>query len=303
MRMTKKLMTGCVGIFLLFSHATLMAGEQAQPAVKTIKVNGYNMAYVEQGSGAPVIFVHGSLSDYRTWLHLMEDFSESNRAISVSLRHYYPEKWDGKGDDISLQQHADDIAAFIKEMDLGSAVLIGHSRGAAVAMLMASQHPTLVSKLILADPTPLPSMMPEDTELQAEFAVRSSMISAVMKYFEAGDAESGLREFVDYVAGKGAWEKAPENIRSELRDNSWTLTSMPQDMDTVFSCQHAESISVPVLLVTGDRSPERHGRMQSALKTCLPQSSQIVIADSGHMMINSNPTEFTFETQYYISDE
>lgn len=303
MKISKKLMTGCVGIFLLFSHAALMANEQSQPAVKTIKVNGYDMAYVEQGSGAPVIFVHGSLSDYRTWLHMMDDFSESNRAISVSLRHYYPEKWDGKGGDISMQQHADDIAAFIKEMKLGSAVLIGHSRGAAVVMLMASQHPELVSKLILADPTPLASMMSKDADLQAALALRSSMTTEVMKYFEAGDAEGGLREFVEYLAGKGAWEKTPENLRSELRDNSWTLTSMPQDMNTSFSCANAESISVPVLLVTGDRSPERHGRMHSALKTCLPQSSQIVIADSGHMMIRSNPTEFTFETQYFITGE
>ena len=71
----------------------------------------------------------------------------------------------------------------------------------------------------------------------------------------------------------------------------------------LWGCSNAEAISVPVLLVTGDRSPARYARMHSALQTCLPQSNHIVIADSGHMMIRSNPTEFTFETQYFITGE
>lgn len=303
MKIRKQINKFCLGFCLLIAQANLLAAEQQTPAVKKVAVNGYEMAYVEQGSGTPVIFVHGSLSDYRTWLPMLDDFSENNRAISVSLRHYFPEIWDGNGDDISLQQHADDIAAFIQELNLGSAVLIGHSRGAAVAMLAASQHPELVSKMILADPTPIASINPADNELQNAHAVRSSMSNEVMKYFKAGDAESGLKAFVDYVGGEGTWERAPDDTRNYLRENTWTLISMPQDLETSFTCSNAEAISVPVLLVTGDRSPARYARMHSALQTCLPQSNHIVIADSGHMMIRSNPTEFTFETQYFITGE
>ena len=138
----KKILTlfwlGC-GLFFLQS-GVLLADENPSD-VKTVHVNGYDMSYVEKGSGTPVIFVHGSLSDYRTWLPLLDDFSENNRAISLSLRHYYPEKWDGKEGEISLQRHADDVAAFIGKLNLGPAFIIGHSRGAAVAMLVASQHP------------------------------------------------------------------------------------------------------------------------------------------------------------------
>jgi hypothetical protein len=41
------------------------------------------------------------------------------RVIAVSLRHYFPEPWDGQGDDFSVLQHADDVAEFSRVLDLG----------------------------------------------------------------------------------------------------------------------------------------------------------------------------------------
>ena len=79
------------------------------PGVKFLRVNGYDMAYVERGAGVPVVLVHGSLSDYRYFAAQMEPFSARHRVISVSLRHYYPEHWDGNGSDFSYQQHAAEI--------------------------------------------------------------------------------------------------------------------------------------------------------------------------------------------------
>src|SRR6516162_10213965 len=64
--------------------------------VKSIEVNGYPMAYHESGSGMPLILVHV--------------FAEQYRVIAVSLRHYFPEPWDGRGDDFSILQHAVDLA-------------------------------------------------------------------------------------------------------------------------------------------------------------------------------------------------
>ncbi len=299
----RKLITFIAGCGLLLIKPALLSADQASTETKTIDVNGYSMSYVERGDGTPVIFVHGSLSDYRTWLPLLDDFSENNRAISLSLRHYYPEQWDGNGDQISLQSHADDVAAFIEKLNLGPAFVVGHSRGAAVAMLMASQHPQLVRKLILADPSTLSSLLPGDPELLAAEQIRRKMSAEIMKYYRAGDMDSGLEVFVDYVAGPGAWERTPDKIRNVLRDNSWTLSSMVADMETSFDCANAANISAPVLLVTGDRSAARYSSMHSALQPCLPEASKITIADAGHMMFQSNPTEFAFEVQYFIASE
>src|SRR5262249_21018099 len=114
------------------------------PGAKTLPVNGYNMAYVENGGGRPLIMVHGALTDYRSWSAQMEPLGRSNRAVAVSLRHYFPERWDGKGGNFSWKQHVADTIAFIKALNAGPVDLIGHSRGGLIAFEIARAQPTLL---------------------------------------------------------------------------------------------------------------------------------------------------------------
>lgn len=105
--------------------------------LKTVEVNGYDMAYQETGSGIPFVLIHGAGTDYRTWDAQAPVFSKAYRTIAVSLRHHYPEKWNGVGDDFSVGQHASDVVALIRELNLGKVHLLGHSRGGSVALTVA----------------------------------------------------------------------------------------------------------------------------------------------------------------------
>jgi esterase len=71
----------------------------------SVEVNGYEMAYLEMGSGVPLVLVHGAINDYRSWSQLVPVFAKKYRVLAVSLRHYFPERWDGAGDDFSIEQH------------------------------------------------------------------------------------------------------------------------------------------------------------------------------------------------------
>ena len=115
--------------------------------VRSMQVNGYDMAYQEAGSGTPVVLVHGALTDYRFWYAQVPEFAKKYHVIAVSLRHFYPEIWDGHGNDFSVDQHAADIAAFIMQLKLGKVHLVGHSRGGAVALLVAVKTPGLIKSL------------------------------------------------------------------------------------------------------------------------------------------------------------
>jgi hypothetical protein len=37
------------------------------PEIKQVSVNGIKLTYQEQGQGRPIVFVHGAITDYRTW--------------------------------------------------------------------------------------------------------------------------------------------------------------------------------------------------------------------------------------------
>ncbi len=42
---------------------------------RRVKANGYDFAYVEAGGGEPLLFVHGSLLDYRYWQDEVDEFA------------------------------------------------------------------------------------------------------------------------------------------------------------------------------------------------------------------------------------
>lgn len=58
----------------------------------TVDVNGTDLEYTDDGSGPPVVFVHGSLSDLRNWSHQVGPFSSKYRTVTFSCRHYFPNK-------------------------------------------------------------------------------------------------------------------------------------------------------------------------------------------------------------------
>ena len=62
---------------------------QGDDAVKRVLVRGAEISYAEHGAGDPILFVHGSLSDFRTWNNQVGFFSQFGRAIACSLRYHY----------------------------------------------------------------------------------------------------------------------------------------------------------------------------------------------------------------------
>lgn len=67
---------------------------QEKPQVETIAVNqlksvdvrGEELHYIQQGSGEPLIFIHGTIGDYRVWNSRMEPYSKHYNVIAYSRR-------------------------------------------------------------------------------------------------------------------------------------------------------------------------------------------------------------------------
>ena len=149
------------------------------PDVKWIGVNGYPMAYQDHGSGVPLVLVHGSFCDYRVWPDQIESFSKKHRVINVSLRHYFPEIWDGVGNDFSFAQQADDVGAFIQKLRLGKVHLLGHSRGGVVVIEVAKKHPDLIRTLTLEDAS-VRLELPETEENLKAAAFRANLLNVTV---------------------------------------------------------------------------------------------------------------------------
>jgi pimeloyl-ACP methyl ester carboxylesterase len=87
--------------------------------MQTMNVNGYDMAYLDlgqsAGNGPPLVCVHGSLCDFRIWSSVLGPLTRKHRVIAPSLRHFFPDHWDGVGDTYSTAQHVDDVIGLYRE--------------------------------------------------------------------------------------------------------------------------------------------------------------------------------------------
>ncbi len=82
----------------------------------------------------------------------MEPFGAHYRAIAVSLRHCWPEKWDGEGDDFTVQQHTSDIASFIAGLQAGPSICLATPAVGISPFRVAQNFPDLIRSLILVEP-------------------------------------------------------------------------------------------------------------------------------------------------------
>ncbi|HSN83050.1 MAG TPA: hypothetical protein VLS88_10765, partial [Polyangiales bacterium] len=74
----------------------------------TVFVRGASLAYRERGHGEPVVLVHGSASDMRTWSHQLPALSASYRAVAYSRRYARPNEDIPPGADDPMDAHVED---------------------------------------------------------------------------------------------------------------------------------------------------------------------------------------------------
>ena len=291
-------------LIVALSSLTLGAGESAQPTwqlppgVKTLTVNGYPMAYNERGAGPTVLLVHGAINDYRSWEPQMSSLSSRLRVIAVSLRHYYPERWDGKSNDFSERQHAEDVTALIERLGSGPVYLVGHSRGGMVAILAARSRPELFRKMVLMEP-PLTALHPPASGSSED--PRVARWRATAQRFDAGDIEGGLEYFVDDVAGPGTWKQRTDAQRQVTRDNAWTIVGQLGDTATI-TCADVGGLKMPVLLVGGEKTTQDFLNILDTTHKCLPSAKRVLIPNAGHGMHRQNSAAFDAALVKFLFD-
>jgi esterase len=270
----------------LAASASVRCAWELPAGVKTLFVNGYPMAYTERGIGPAVVFVHGALCDYRFWEPQLASLSSRVRVIAVSLRHHFPEQWDGTGTDYSIRTHSEDLARFIEGLGVGAVDVVGHSRGGAVAAMLALARPDLVRRLVLAEPgifSLLPLPLPDDP--------RAKGVRFLNERFAVGDVEGALEFFIDTVNAPGAWKKRPAAARQVARENAWTISRQATDTESL-GTQGMASLKMPVLLIGGGKSPQKFGAILDAVQLAIPGAVRETLPDADHQVPRTNPEAF-----------
>ncbi len=264
------------------------------------RINGYNMAYIAVGEGSPLVCVHGSLCDFRVWSCVLGPLSRRHRVIALSLRHFFPEHWDGVGSDYTIPQHIADVIGFIEALGAAPVDLMGHSRGGHIAFRVAQQRPDLVRRVVLAEPggdldgslTPPGWTTPP---------MRARTVAAAQQ-ISGGDVEGALAGFIDGIDGEGAWRALPPFEKQELRDNAYTLVGQANEQRQPFTRADAESVRTPTLLVGGEKTPGSLPVVLQALAAHVPGARVEIIPNATHFMFGQDPIRFCRVVSAFLTE-
>jgi pimeloyl-ACP methyl ester carboxylesterase len=287
------------------------AAMEAFGELETVHVNGTSLAYRELGSGEPVVFVHGGLSDLRTWMHQLPAVAESRRAIAYSRRYARPNDDIEPGADDQMLPHVDDLAAFVRA--------VGNSWGAFICLLTAIRHPDVVRSLVLEEPPVLPLVIgagsrpepgtlvrnlirrPRTTLPVLGFGVRA--VAPLQKAFRRGDDTGAMETFVHAVLGQEPYAALPAARKQQMRENLSALRA--QMLGAGFpplSTDDVRRVRVPVLLVTGERSPAFLLRLSDRLEELLPNVERVEIAGASHAMHEENPPALNAAIERFLHE-
>jgi pimeloyl-ACP methyl ester carboxylesterase len=256
-------------------------GSQADVRVKKIRVNNVDLAYVEEGAGEAVVFVHGFTGDWRSWEALRPFISKRFRYVSLSRRYHYPNTAIDDPAKYTLVQHVEDLAAFVRALDVGKVHLVGNSGGARIVAYAALKYPELVRSMVIGDPGLISSEAAAASEARTAAQNNSAAVIAAMN---AGEVQQAMRLHYDAIAGEhGAWDKLPRERQRQRLDNAHTVIPTLSGVRALpVTCEELGALGVPTLVTTGERSPANFRYGNEALLKCLPRTTAIAVIPRGH---------------------
>lgn len=260
---------------------------------------GLPMPYVERGTGEWLLFIHGSLCDYRYWQPQLAGLAAQYRCVSVSLTHYWPGTDAARARPFSWSRHADEVAQFIDAFGAGPAHVIGHSRGGSVSYHFARRYPQHVRTLTLADPGG-PVQQPGQRLAQLPETVNALRARAV-QLIESGQVDAGLELFVDSVSRPGFWAKSTRAFRRMATDNAHTLGPQFLDPLAAYTREEAAEVTCPVLLIDGALSPQVFQRAAAALEEWMPDARRATVQGASHGMNLARPAAFNELVDRFVS--
>ena len=278
-----------------------------------VNVNGAAFEYLDAGDGEPVVFVHGSASDYRTW-HLQQDgLAGRFRVVTFSRRYHWPNQPIPDGADYAMAEHIADLRALLHALRAAPAHLVGHSYGAFVCLLLAQQDPHLVRTLVPAEPpaiTLFVSNRPKPLELLKLLVTRPRTAAAIVKLgarglgpataaAKRGDMEAAMRLFGMAALGREAYGRLSETRREQVRANLFPAELLGSGL-LPLDAKKLRGIMTPTMLLTAQASPRVFHRLADRLEELLPHAERVEIPDASHIMHEDNAPVFNTAVRSFV---
>jgi len=242
--------------------------------------------YSETGNGEPLIILHGLFGSSKNWLSLARVFSRHFRVFAPDLRNH------GQSfhhDKMNYSVMVEDVYRLLAHLGIDSCSVIGHSMGGKTAMLLALDHPQLVSRLIVADIAPVTYSHVYQHLIDPIMALKMDQIESravADKILQRDIPDAGLRNFLlqnlERKAGQWQWKVNWMAIERQL-NHLTEFTSLPADW----------KVSAPTQFIRGEHSDYIGIAEESEIANHFDNATISTVKDAGHWLHAEQPERFS----------
>ena len=219
------------------------------------QVNGLNMYYEINGSGEPLVLIHGGGSTIKTSFgNILPLFAKKYKTIAVELQ-AHGHTSDRPGPE-TFQQDADDVASLLHELNIAKASILGFSNGGSTALQIAIRHPQVVHKVVA---------------ISAAY-LREGLMPGFFDMMKTADLDSMPQPLKDEFLKINPDQAALENMHNKDRDRMIAFED--------WSKEEVSSISAPTLIINADKDVIT---CEHAIKMCrLIPNAELMILPGTH---------------------
>jgi len=242
--------------------------------------DGASLRYRDQGSGPPVVLVHGWTLDLEMWRPQLAALGSGFRLISVDRRGFGLSSGQP-----STDRDSSDLQELCRHLSLGRVALVGMSQGARAVLNFAIAAPQQVACLVLDGPPDLLSSDAADSPSREQYRalVRTEGIAAfrrawlnhplVRLWTRDPSAHQALRAMIERYPGRDLEAAAVDGTKDPL----------PAQLP---------SLQVPTLVITGEHDVAERIAAADALARLLPRAERATVPEAGHLPNLDNPTAY-----------
>jgi len=280
-----------------YSHYRNKKVESSYPPKGSfVDVEGIRLHYVSQGSGVPVVFLHGGiLSSYDFERVLEIAAGQSYRAIAFDRPGYgHSDRPDGTA--ISVDTQASLIHSALKQLGVDKPILVGHSWSGSLIFSYALQFPQDVAGIVALGAAMYKEGYPAENGDPISRLVTTPIIGSLLLHtllrsplgtwmtdrvlqatFEPEQIPSGYREAVHAL-----WLR-PKQFRANRED----ILAFPPSASK--NSPSYRNIKLPVLIAAGEDDPFGVTEQAMRLKRDLPHAELVVLPQVAHMIPQNHP--------------
>jgi pimeloyl-ACP methyl ester carboxylesterase len=272
----------------------------------TLLVNGIRLHYAEQGTGSPLLFLHGFPEYWGAWRGVMNELSDRFRSVAIDTRGINLSERPRNLDGYVMDELVEDVKQTISALGYDKVTLVGHDWGGFIAWEAAMRHPQMLERLVIINTAHTGIFDRELRKGEAQAKVSKYMLalrsSRGEELVSRNDFVGFRREIIDPHLRSGSMTEEVAAEYSALWSNAESLTAglnyyranksgPPSGDDGDPRSLPDTVVRIPTLVIWGDKDAYFTPDNVDLMREVVPDLTVRRFAENNHWIVHQKPKE------------